>query len=202
MLDVCDLFFEAWEDITETTLARCWIKADILPRGANNKLIRIHGKVKKEKSVIEEEDISCLARLFARIQVDSSDFVTPSGDSRINVADIRRWVTIEEEDDVREAMVNESFGQIEEALLGVAGTENEALNEADPVEEARQRTMLLPPLRDVAKLFEGVEDLAEKTGVLGASEGLRRAKRAFFEACREQGRKKSRQTLISEHFSK
>ncbi|PXF45036.1 hypothetical protein BWQ96_05209 [Gracilariopsis chorda] len=99
-------------------------------------------------------------------------------------------------------MVNESFGQIEEALLGVAGTENEALNEADPVEEAPRTPMLLPPLRDVAKLFEGVEDLAEKMGVLGASEGLRRAKRAFFEACREQGRKKSRQTLISEHFSK
>ena len=49
MLDVCDLILEAWEDISDRSLARCWIKAGILPRGANSKLIGIRGKVKGKK---------------------------------------------------------------------------------------------------------------------------------------------------------
>ena len=72
----------------------------------------------------------------------------------------------------------------------------------DSVDETPTVLEKLPPLADVARLFEGVEDLAQRTGLVSASEGLRRAKRAFLEAYREQARKRTRQTLISEHFER
>eukprot|EP00171_Calliarthron_tuberculosum_P003380 IDg3380t1 len=108
MLDVCDLIFEAWEDVSERTLARCWLKADILPRSTSNKLIGIHGKVKREKKFIEEVDILSIAEIFSKIQLSSTEDEA-SGAGVLTSVDLRRWVTIEDEKDVREALVNESF---------------------------------------------------------------------------------------------
>lgn len=52
VLDACDLVFDAWEDVSERTVARCWIKADIPWRCANSEMVGIHGKLKKEKNLI------------------------------------------------------------------------------------------------------------------------------------------------------
>ena len=37
---------QAWEEVPERTLARSWLKEDILPRGMHFPLEKIHGKVK------------------------------------------------------------------------------------------------------------------------------------------------------------
>ena len=110
------------------------------------------------------------------------------------------WVAIEEEEIVREALVNDSFDVVEECLRGSQITQGNAEFQKDSADEMPIVAEVLPPLADVAQFFEGVESLAERAGVNTACEGIRRAKRAFFEAYREQTRKRTRQTLISEHF--
>ena len=49
MLDVSDILCTAWSKITVKTIARCWIKADILPREMHLLLRDEHGKVLNAK---------------------------------------------------------------------------------------------------------------------------------------------------------
>ena len=66
MLGACDLILDAWEDVSERTLARCWIRADILPRGGNSKLISIHGKVKREKRLLKKKIFRLSRKCYQR----------------------------------------------------------------------------------------------------------------------------------------
>ena len=50
----------------------------------------------------------------------------------------------------------------------------------------------VPPLSQVAKLFEEAENLAFRTGVAKGGEGLRRAKLTFYEGYHTQTRKRNR----------
>ena len=99
---------------------------------------------------------------------------------------------------MREALVNDGFDSIELEEKKNNAAENDVKSE--PAEEL-DLCEEVPPLGRSAEHFETVETVASRMGVTGASDALRRAKRALFDAYKEQTLKKSRQTLISEHFT-
>ena len=176
MLDVCDLIYDAWEDVSERTVASSRIKADILPRCVVNNLIGIHGKVKREKDFIEPDDISAIVEKLSKINLYSPvDSVSCA--EFIDAADLHRWVTIENEESIREVLVNKSFDFIENCLMKIIQANDEG--EEASVDETPIVTKKLPPLSDVAQLFEGMEALAERAGVVAASEGLRPQSKPF-----------------------
>ena len=54
MLDVADLVKQAWEGMSEKTIARCWIKADILPRAVQEELQSVFRNVRGLKRLDDE----------------------------------------------------------------------------------------------------------------------------------------------------
>ena len=56
MLDATELVGEAWEKISVATIARCWIKAKILPTEVQEALIMKHGKPRVREDVRRKRD--------------------------------------------------------------------------------------------------------------------------------------------------
>ena len=130
----------------------CWRKAYILPRGTVNNLISLQGKVKREKYSIEPEDISAIVeKVSKRNQHSVSDSFSCA--EFIDAAHLRRWVTIEDEESIREVLVNVSFDVIENCLMGITQA-NDEIEEAS-ADETTIVSERLPPLSDVAQLFGG-----------------------------------------------
>lgn len=63
MLDVTALVRQARVEVSEQTIARCWIKADVLPRVAHMFVEDQHGKVNKQKRKPADEDLTKMAKL-------------------------------------------------------------------------------------------------------------------------------------------
>ena len=53
MLDVSEIVARSWENVSERTIARCWIKAHILPMHRQADLVNAHGKVGRNETEIE-----------------------------------------------------------------------------------------------------------------------------------------------------
>ena len=62
MLDVSELVARTWEKVSERTIARCWMKASILPVGVHAYLVNMHGKVSRNKSYIEKQLLTTFYR--------------------------------------------------------------------------------------------------------------------------------------------
>lgn len=197
MLDVCELLYEAWESISEKCIARCWLKADILPRDVQNKLTLLHGKVKKASKMVDDKDISKITALISEIRLhDPCNIGTDLLD--VDEEDVLNWIDIESNAEVQEALVNDCLEHMDEEVRQDEGQLH--VTEQEAGEDLASGCSEVPSLIVVAQAFEGVEDLAARSGVTEASKALRRAKRAFFEAYHAETRKKQRQTLILEHF--
>ena len=114
--------------------------------------------------------------------------------------EIRKWIVIEDDYEVREALLNDCLEVAEQTATVVTGPQDDPeLFETQEYEISVGCEAILP-LPQVAKLFEEAENLALRTGVAKAGEGLYRSKRAFYEAYHNQTTKRNRQTVILEHF--
>ena len=81
---------------------------------------------------------------------------------------------------MREALGNECFEGLHQQRADEESADEALQEELDGDRELQ--CVEVPPLRKVAQCFKGVEELALRTGVTNASEALRHAKRALFEA--------------------
>ena len=108
--------------------------------------------MKREKSFIEPEDISAIVEKVSKINQHSVSDSFSCAES-IDAAHLRRWVTIEDEESIREVLVNLSFDVIENCLMGIIQA-NDEIEEAS-ADETPIVTERLPPLSDVAQLFGG-----------------------------------------------
>eukprot|EP00171_Calliarthron_tuberculosum_P022414 IDg22414t1 len=87
MLDVARISDRSWDDVTEDTLARCWIKANVLPEVHQ---ADIRNKSRKTKEVVKSEANAPTKK------------------------DLSTWIEIEDEDDVQEALVVDALQDEEE----------------------------------------------------------------------------------------
>ena len=122
--------------------------------------------MKREKASIEPRDVSAIVEDLSKINLHSA-MDSFSCKESIDAADLRRWVTIEGEEIIREVLVNESFDVIENCLMGIIQA-NDEVEEAF-TDETPIVTEKLPPLSDLAELFEGVVALTERASVVAAS---------------------------------
>ena len=193
------MIHEAWNEVSETTVARCWMKADILLRGIQAAFSANNGKVTGTRDPKKEFDILEISVNFSKLQLQASGD-TAKDLREVCDEDIRNWIVIEDDYEVREALVNDCLEAAEKTATVVTGPQGvPELFEAQE-DEISVECEAVPPLPQVAKLFQEAENLALRTGVAKASEGLRRAKRAFYEAYHNHTRKRNRPTLIVEHF--
>ena len=120
ILDACEMIHEAWNEVSETTVARCWMKADILPRGIQAALSAIHGKVTGTRDPKKEFDILEISVDLSKLQLQAScDMARDLAE--VCDEDIRKWIVIEDDYEVREALINDCLEAAEQTVTVITG---------------------------------------------------------------------------------
>lgn len=125
MSDVCEMIYEAWKDISEKTVARCWVKADILPRGVQAAPEATHGKVSRNIDPKDEADISEISANLSKLQLMNQHEIARNL-QEVGEKDILKWIEIEDDYEVREALVNDMFEAVEQRAPAVLGPQGGA----------------------------------------------------------------------------
>lgn len=106
MLDVANLAKQAWDGITQETIARCWVKANCLPVSTNASITAVHGKVRR---IIDDEPSEDLVEAFRnlRFSIEDSNPTIRAMPELVQNEGIERWLNIEENDEVSDAIISD-----------------------------------------------------------------------------------------------
>lgn len=114
---------------------------------------------------------------------------------------INKWIAIEDDLEVREAMVSDCLEALE------LGEDSDDEQDADSGEDTREEGAgrateegKVSSMADVSRAFHEAEIYCERSQVGDALYHLRLAKRALFHVYNEQTKRRRRQTLVTEHF--
>lgn len=118
-------------------------------------------------------------------------------DMHATESDIQRWIVIEEDDDVREAIVSDVCNDIE--TLPEQSSPEEITDDALD-EEVESVTVALPSTERVFCMLKEAEETEFLCNLPDESCHLQRAQQVFLEALRESNASAQRQVLISKMF--
>ena len=203
MLDVAEMLENVWESVTERTIARCWIKSDILPKCVNGDLINKHGKVSGKKNSGLEIEMDKLMDVFKKLQVSMNDVImndvstngVVAGD--ITPTELRRWALLEDDDEIRETMARDVIEEVKQSL---ASGGNQSEEDGEKRFAGQENAVSIPSPILISSLSEHAEAVSRVAGVGDASMHLRKGKRALLHAYDSQKRTKVRQSIVSDFF--
>lgn len=202
LLDVSELIDEAWDSLTVRTIARCWIKADILPRFMHHELIFEHGKptesLKRECYRREVEEISRLLEKMKMAYVEPST-IDENGDGYVmGLEEIVDWIDIEDNEVVQSAIVNDDMHDyLNSQVVGNELVNAPKVSEVDDEVVMQPVSSNSPTMIEVAERFKDVEKFVLSCGVEEASSKLRLAKRALMRAVQKREARKTRQSVVN-----
>ncbi|PXF48393.1 Jerky protein-like [Gracilariopsis chorda] len=161
MLEVTELLRSAWESVSSRTVARCWTKADILPRCMQAEILAAY-------------PASDIATDLNGLETEDAEYVS-------------KWVSIEDDLEVKEAMVNDYL----DSLYDDSGSQKEGdavsggASSEDDEEVSSQRAPHVTSMADVGRAFHDSEEYFEQAGVDEALYYLRKAKRVLYDVYNE-----------------
>ncbi|CAN8067909.1 unnamed protein product [Agarophyton chilense] len=208
VLDAVEIIVKAWNNVSAKTISSCWIKSGVLPPILEAQLSPEHGILSESIKVVrtvQEGDVMQLTDTFKEVcnaKLRFQDMVDENL-GEISVAQIQKWTTLEESEDVREALAHDSLMIMteemqDEVVQSLKPAEIESQMNSNNVKDAEAASLPVPSIASIAQMFSDVEALASRTGVCSASYHLRKAKQAFINARREQDLKSSRQILVAD----
>ena len=205
MLDVTELLKDAWDDVTLRTVARCWGKANILPRGLQADLDNEHGKNTLHGRRALDEDVRKLCTVILELKVSAphqSDIAQQL--LSVGVQDmelVANWVAVEEDSEVLQVMADDCMEDVG-AEGGCTGEEKDSSNgeESGEGSESGGGGATVTSMGDVVRAFAQAQRYCEEVRVTEASYHLRLAERALSRVYNEHTKRQRRQTLVTEHF--
>ena len=208
MLDVARLSDLSWSQVTEETIARCWVKAKVLPEGAQAEL---QNKSGKRKAVEKSEEVDKIVAAFKNISLEGRSVMLRDSDMETTPTreQISTWIEIEEEPDVQEALVDDALDEEKEeesAVPGVYATDSgsaQILSEAPEADEADSDAVHpIPSSASLIDTFSEVEELCYKTNTPRAAEFVRKARHVLDAERRRRQGSSSRQLMLTEVWRK
>ena len=202
--DVCDTGLISWESVSEETIARCWLKCDILQPGHEATLLSCHGKVIGTRKLRNDSDYEILLTLFNELKINlpPSDPLS-EGIEDVADGDVFKWANIEETSDVRESLFNDLMEDIETNMVSLNALADDSEFDSESVVGTKGMEadeVVVPSFEEMIDCFEGVEEIANKSGIEEAVRHFYREKRALWTAQIAQSRSKTGQTLVNEYF--
>ena len=195
MLDVSELVACTWKQVSERTISRCWIKADILPVGVTAYLVNLHGKVSRNECQIEKEIVDEVLQMLRRLQIGVDSRFT--GTQSLDRKEVEQWVNIESDEDMVEASVNDASDFLNTTQLVRNPPETQSSDEDESAGDTIGRSVI-PSALEIAELFGDLELLASEYQVADALSHLWSARRAFLTAKHDRKPTPIRQMIISE----
>ncbi|CAB1099057.1 unnamed protein product [Ectocarpus sp. CCAP 1310/34] len=201
--DAAELLKKAWASITAQDIARCFVKADTLPSEMAAELTTQHGKTRfsiaepdlkaltetvnklstsvgeaqKQGAGIVDEEIS---ELFAELDIEPGKPVEEEA-----VSAIRGWATIEDDEEVTEALRLDAADEMAELLAGMqvttGGDEEDEVEGSDDDNSGPERRAP-PDYTELSPHFSVLEAAADESGNADAAFFLTKAKMAMIAA--------------------
>ena len=201
ILDVATPAKEAWENVSQMTLARCWMKASILPAGHSAGINASEGRMQNASKTSDVQEVMNMLRnlpITEDVQQEFSDTTLLNA----NAGDISDWFHIEESAEVREAMVEDAVMRIDELAITDRKEEPEEGGDEDGNAPDVAVVREVPSTSEIYALFQPLQNLAYDCNIPEAGAGLRRALNGFLSAIQQANAKKTRQVLIPEMLSR
>lgn len=201
VLDVAELLCEIWQETSAQSIARSWVKTNILPDICNSSLIAKHGRSRAFDSgeLLME---SCNVQEKERIQRVNTTIRLHRGSNRqdssnassslasvlggLSDAKLETWLCLEERNEIRNALRCEAESTV--LALGYAtslarnGAVTQETNGTEEGDGVSGQSQFLPSLAAIAELFVPLEELASVSETGDAAQHLRQAKRTLFAA--------------------
>lgn len=178
LLDVTTMVKESWDQVSAATIARCWIQSQILPVGREAELAEKFGRVTQESNEVIQNGLQSVKKLTASLTPQDSLF--PQVDMSVGESDIEKWMAIEEDDSVQEAMVSDSFEQL--SNLDAVDEVSTAPNQPDDPDGECELSSPFPPASEITKMFKQLEEISYECSVPEAGDFLAKAKDALLKA--------------------
>lgn len=199
-LDTAELLDTIWKRTSKQSIARSWVKANVLPDCYNTSLTTKHGIsqaygridllmescTSEEKEMIWRIEEMLRHRRFKAKEGAANEFQHLINTlNSVNERELEAWLSLEEKPEIRAALAREA----QESLLMSAGsrssnttitaTELPVTEDGAPSDEAQQP---LPSLAAIAELFVPLEELISVYHTRDAGWHIRQAKRILFAA--------------------
>lgn len=199
VLDAAELLYAIWQETSAQSMARSWLRTNVLPDRYNTSLVTKHGRsrafgkaeILMESCTVQEKERIQRVSTTLRAHNISNRQISPNGSSAvatalsgINEAQLEAWLCLEDIPEIRAALVREAQDTVLGYTTGI-GSNGTTDREIDGVVESDctgQHSQLLPSLAAIAELFVPLEELAFASESGDAASHLRQAKRTLFEA--------------------
>ena len=113
-LDVAEMVFGTWKDVTQQKIVRCWVKSDVLQLEMQATLTAEHGKMRSRRIPFEQkvlDEITSMMKCLS-VNVSNDDCLSIYRDSYFSSDAIERWIDVEEHGAVREGIVNDAMDDL------------------------------------------------------------------------------------------
>ena len=177
MLDVAEMVHHSWKSVSEMTIARCWAKSNIL---LLDKAAFINSTFGRMRNTSSEDDVQAILVAMKRItlEVQPCDSLSDETRSDVSEADARRWIDIETDVDIQEAIVCDALDEVqaEGDSVETDATVEEVNDEARNNGEERA---IMPTSVGLNALLLPLEKLADDCNVSEVGMLLRRVRSLF-----------------------
>lgn len=194
LLDASELARDAWDQVSKEIISCSWVRSDLLPKESQGRIRDDRGEIRKGEAIdLSQEKQALIDSFFALRQGTMTDnSFLPQLQAVDGFEEIVRWAVIEEDSDVRIAMVNEALDEVERYFYSKTEID-ESPKEPDEAEAeqepSKEGTAAISSLVEIMDAFKDAQSYVDKLGVSDASDAVRRAKRALIDAFHEQSKK-------------
>lgn len=110
--DVANMVKERWDNLSDRTISRCWVRAKILPVPMDADIAETFGRMRNHEN---DDTVKEMMAYFKKlsITVGPSDTFCEQVENPISEEDISKCVEIEDSEQVQEALVTEALDQID-----------------------------------------------------------------------------------------
>lgn len=194
LLDVASWVRAGWDEVTTQEIAICWVKSKVLPAIMEEELNAMYGHMQSTSTTV---DVKIMKEWLAKcyITLDRRDPFYDQLLKNLSEQDLNKWLSIEEDDDVRCAMAEDALSSPEVEHTD-DGHQDEKAGDGSEDEQCKN-PVPLPPMDQVLNRFRDLEDMAYNCKVSDCILYLRRARRVFIDAKKKEG-SASMQLLITE----
>lgn len=193
LLDVSKMVEESWSNVSQSTIARCWVKANVLPLPHACDITSSEGKMSNTQN---SEDVKAMTKMVEQLSIslDRRDPFYEQVFEPVNQEQVERWLTIEENSLVSEAVVEDAlyFDELR-AVESASSPEVESDDDGDTI-----MAEALPPEAEIIVKLRELEKWAFDSNLSDVSYSLRKARQGFLRAKRREVSGSTRQLLITE----
>lgn len=195
MLDVARLVEQSWNAVDAVGISRCWIKAEVLPVDKVAELNAVHGRMRNTSGDATVREMTDMLRRLS-LDADRRDPIYPQVVEMPTEQDVERWINIEADEEILEAVVNDSVEAIGKDSATADGPQDSVTSDSE--DEENDEKLPLPARSALLRPLDSLEEIAYRSEVPEAIRFLRKARRAFLDAKRNEDGRATTQCLITE----